>query len=48
MSVILRIGPDCVDGGFFLRLHLSGKVRVTGEQERIHSSLRNLPYLSDW
>ena len=39
-DVVLTIGPDCVDSGFFLCLHLSGKARVTGEQERIHSSLR--------
>jgi hypothetical protein len=38
--VVLTIGPDCVDSSFFLCLHLSGKARVTGEQERIHSSLR--------
>ena len=38
-DMALKIGLDCVDGGFFLRLYLGGKVNVTGEQERVHSSM---------
>jgi hypothetical protein len=48
-DVVLKMGPDCVDGGFFLCRHLSDEVRVTGEQERIPLvAAPNPSHLSNW